>query len=277
MLTNNEKSYYDRMNSTMSDKCKTLKPYLFNGVKVLDFGAGKDIEIAKLVKSYNGSYIAVDRSSQVQEYFENNNIICYGDIKDINENVDIIFLSSVYHELLSYLNPLEISSIISSFSKILKPDGKIVIRDWNTLDIDKWHTIDEMKIKKEKYEEILKWIKVLKENCIIENSSLIEVNDTSIKGYRNDLYNIMYHATWGLASIPRESKENYAITLDSIYRYFYNNNLVIDEKEIKWDDTYINYMNEYFLDYEKKINDRETWMAPKVRIILKYKKTLDRI
>ena len=36
----NEKSYYDRMSNTMNDNCNTLFPYLYEGSKVLDFGAG---------------------------------------------------------------------------------------------------------------------------------------------------------------------------------------------------------------------------------------------
>lgn len=273
MVTNNEKSYYERMNSTMNNKCSTLYPYLFNGVRVLDFGAGKDLAIAKLVENFNGKYTAVDRSTQVQQYFEDNGILCYESINDINEKVDVIFLSSVYHELLSYLNPLEVASIIRSFSKILDNNGYIVIRDWNTLSNNDWHVEDEISIKKEKLKEIKKWIQVLKEQGIIENSSILKIDDEFIKGYRNDLYNIIYHTTWGLASIPRESKENYAISLDSILRYFYNNDLVIKEKVVTWDDTYINYMDKYFPSYKEKISCREEWLSPKVKIILQNKRS----
>lgn len=272
MITENEETYYERMKSTMTDKCLTLLPYLFEGVKVLDFGVGKDLSIDKLVKGFNGKYIAVDNSTQVQEYFEKNGILCFNSLDDVNETVDVIFLSSVYHELLSYLTSLEITSIIKKFSQLIGNDGKIVIRDWNILNIEEWHKKDEIVINKENYLEIKKWIIALKEKGIIENNNTLEFTNDSIKGCRNDLYNILYHTTWGIDSLPRESRENYAITLDSILRYFYNNDLEITEKVVKWDDTYIKYINKYFISYGDRVKNEEEWLSPKVRITLQKRK-----
>lgn len=265
----NEKSYYDRMSNTMNDKCNTLFPYLYEGSKVLDFGAGKNLSVSNLVKAFNGTYVAVDNSIQSQQFFEENGIVCYDSVEDFEDKFDIIFMSSVYHELLSYLNPLEVAKLARKLSSLLSDNGKIVIRDWNMLDASKWQKQDSIIIEPSKSEEINKWISALQERGIIEHNDRLRINKVSIEGSRNDLYNILYHTTWGLASILRESKENYAIPAESLFRYFYNSGLEIDSKEIKWDDEYIKFMSPYFTSYEDRVLNREEWLSPKVVLTMK--------
>lgn len=271
MITNNAETYYERMSSTMSDKCLTLYPYLFNGITVLDFGAGKDLSIAKMVEQFNGKYIPVDNSSQVQEFFMSNGITCYDSIFQVKEKVNVIFLSSVFHELLSYLDSKEVSLITDKFSQLLTEDGQIILRDWNILDINEWYKEDEIIINEERIPEIKKWIDALVSKGIIKSINDIKITNNSIIGNRCDLYNILYHTTWGLDSLPRESNENYAITNGNLLEYFLSNGLKIDDFKVKWDDTYINYMDKYFPSYGDRVKNKEQWLSPKVRVILKKK------
>ena len=43
---------------------------------------------------------------------------------------DIIYMSSVFHELMSYLSRPERTKTFAMLDRALKPDGTIIIRDW---------------------------------------------------------------------------------------------------------------------------------------------------
>lgn len=262
---NNEKSYYDRMSSTMNDKCKTILPFLYEGVRVLDFGAGCDLSIAQLVSDFNGYYCAVDQSLQVIDFFSKNNRFCYSDISLINESFNVIFMSSVYHELISYLGENETNLIFKHLSNLLSSNGKIIIRDWNVLQNDVWNENMNLSYDISKTKDINTWINSLKNNKII---SSIDFNSGVIFASRKDIYNIIYHVTWGLQSLERECRESYSISFEQFNYIISMNGLKLVENITKWDDSYINYVKMYFPEYSNLVLMRNEWIAPKMIIVL---------
>lgn len=63
----NTQTYIDRMNQTALSKFDCLKPYLGDGVSVLDFGSGYSPEFVSEVESTGAKYTAYDASPVVLE------------------------------------------------------------------------------------------------------------------------------------------------------------------------------------------------------------------
>lgn len=99
-----QKQYMERMNQTALSKFDLLKPYLNPTIKVLDFGSGYSPDFIEAVIQTGASYTAYDNSPIVQEKLRTNgiNLLTEEELLSSKERFDIVFLSSVFHELVSY-------------------------------------------------------------------------------------------------------------------------------------------------------------------------------
>lgn len=132
MENHTNKTYQERMNKTASTKFGAIKKHLNKGVRMLDFGSGFSPEFINQVKETGAHYVAYDVSQIVQNQLKENNIdfLTKEQLKNTENQFNVIYLSSVFHELMSYLSRPERRETFAMIDKALKPDGVIVIRDW---------------------------------------------------------------------------------------------------------------------------------------------------
>lgn len=239
-------SYIQRMNKTANSKFKVVEPFLGKGVKLLDFGSGISPEFISEVVSTGAEYYAYDISLTVQTELSRMgvSVLTKSDLLNQTIQFDVIYLSSVFHEIMSYLNRQERTETISMLVGALKHGGSLIIRDWANPDELEFFTLQPASTQAQ--EEINIWINELQRNSIIGN---VRVNgDGSIVTTVKDAYEIMFHTVWGLGSLSRESKEQYNITgaLNKWILSPWKDCLELQSSYTSRDGSYLAYLHKYF-------------------------------
>lgn len=254
MENHTNKTYQERMNKTASSKFGAIEKHLEKGVKLLDFGSGFSPDFIEQVQQTGAHYVAYDVSQIVQNQLKENNIdfLTKEQLTNTEDEFDVIYLSSVFHELMSYLSRPERRETFTMIDKALKPDGVIVIRDWGYAPND----ISSFEVaSRDVKEEINTWIKELVKNSILTSPTVIEQIDRETEpdfyiAAKRDIYEIMLHVVWGLNSLEREAQETYSVTPELInkwisYPYDYEDaRFTLTRKE--YDETYLPYLQKYF-------------------------------
>ena len=275
MENHTNKTYQKRMNKTALSKFGVIEKYLDKGIKLLDFGSGFSPEFIEQVQQTGAHYIAYDVSQIVQNQLKENNIdfLTKEQLQNTEDEFDVIYLSSVFHELMSYLSRPERRETFAMLDKALKPDGVIVIRDWGYDRNPDYITSFEV-ASSSMNKEVHTWIKELVKNSVIRKPLRIDNvnnNDPNPDIYmttKHDLYEIMFHVVWGLGSLEREAQETYSVTPELINKWicqphgYRNVKFELNQKE--YDETYLPYLQKYF-----KI-DELPWPT---KIIYKLRKT----
>lgn len=236
------------MNQTAKSKFATVEPYLSKGRKILDFGSGISPEFISAVDSSGAEYYAYDISKTVQTELASMgvNVVTKEDLTNKEVQFDIIYLSSVFHEIISYLNRQERTEIITMIMESLKAGGYLIVRDWsNPNDTDKLFCIAP--VSEQAAQEIEIWVNELLKNSIIDNN-YYKNEDGSIVTHFKNAYEIIFHTVWGLKSLSRESKEQYNIE-DSIMNwiyYPYDKSLNLQTVYLEKDETYLPHLQKYF-------------------------------
>jgi cheR methyltransferase, SAM binding domain len=251
---NDKNTYITRMNKTALSKFDVLKPYLKKKTKVLDYGSGISPEFIKSVQQTGAKYYAYDISPTVQNELANLNVDVITDenLAKSKEKYDIIFMSSVFHEIISYMSRPERTKVLKQIYRNLKKDGKLIIRDWANNKSDKLYKINTKSEKASK--EVDRWVKKLKENSIIQNVE--KINNKEYKATEKEAYEVIFHVVWGVQSLERESKEEYNIQ-DYLEKWLlkplnFKVSSVIEEK----DESYLQYLQKYFILDEVPFNTK---------------------
>lgn len=239
-------TYLQRMNKTAISKFEVVKPFLGKGVNILDFGSGISPKFISEVVSTGAIYYAYDISLTVQTELSRMgvSVLTKNDLLNQTIQFDVIYLSSVFHEIISYLNRQERTETISMLVGALKQGGSLVIRDWANPDESESFTL--YPVSNQSKEEINTWIHELQRNSIIGN---VEVNeDGSIVTNVKDAYEIMFHTVWGLGSLSRESREQYNVTgaLNKWILSPWKDYLELQSSYASKDDSYLVYLQKYF-------------------------------
>lgn len=239
-------SYIQRMNKTADSKFEVVKPFLGKGVNILDFGSGISSKFISDVVSTGAEYYAYDISTTVQTELSSMgvSVLTKGDLLNPTIQFDVIYLSSVFHEIMSYLNRQERTETISMLVSALKQGGSLVIRDWANPDESEFFILQP--VSSQAQQEISTWIHELQRNSIIGNVGVNE--DGSIVTNVKDAYEIMFHTVWGLGSLSRESKEQYNIT-DALNKWIlspWKSYLELQDSYTSRDDSYLTYLQKYF-------------------------------
>lgn len=168
MENHTNKTYQERMNKTALSKFGAIKKHLKKGVKLLDFGSGFSPGFIEQVQQTGAHYIAYDVSQIVQNQLKENNIdfLTKEQLQNTEDKFDVIYLSSVFHELMSYLSRPERRETFAMLDKALKPDGVIIIRDWGYDPNPDYITSFEV-ASSDAHDEIHTWIKELVKNAIL--------------------------------------------------------------------------------------------------------------
>lgn len=274
MENHTNQTYQKRMNKTALSKFGVIEKHLDKGVKLLDFGSGFSPDFIEQVQQTGAHYTAYDVSQIVQNQLKENDIdfLTKEQLANAEDEFDVIYMSSVFHELMSYLSRPERRETFAMIDKALKPDGVIIIRDWgyerNPNDITSFEVTSS-----DVNEEIHTWINELVKNSVIKRPRMVEhVNEDDADIYvttKQNIYEIMLHTVWGLISLEREAQETYSVTPELINKWicqpygYREAKTMLDTKE--YDETYLPYLQKYF-----KI-DELPWPT---KIIYELRKTL---
>lgn len=242
------------MNQTASSKFGAIAKHLGENVKLLDFGSGFSPEFIKQVAQTGTHYVAYDVSQIVQSQLQENNIgfITKEQLENIEDEFDIIYMSSVFHELMSYLSRPERTKTFAMLDRALKPDGTIIIRDWGPGETSSLDTSIEV-ASEDVNDEVYAWTKALVKNSVISMPDIAcDDNDNPIVPYiykanSQTIYEIMFHAVWGLDSLERESKESYAIEKHFIHKWICApHGYKITQSRNEFDEAYLPHLQKYF-------------------------------
>ena len=103
----NQTTYYSRMAKSAPDKIAAISTYTKAGTRLLDFGSGLNLDVAEFVSGRGGAYTSVDNERSVVDAMLDAGFESHTDLRYIaGREFDVIFLSSVLHELFSYCSPL---------------------------------------------------------------------------------------------------------------------------------------------------------------------------
>lgn len=251
MENHTNKTYQARMNKTASSKFGAIEKHLDKDVKLLDFGSGFSPEFIEQVKQTGAHYVAYDVSQIVQNQLKENNIdfLTKEELETVENKFDVIYLSSVFHELMSYLSRPERRETFEMLDRALKPNGTIVIRDWGpgyrsrelmTLELASNDIADEVHT----------WVNALIKNSVINEPRMYSEDSTVSYAYQqvaHQLYEIIFHVVWGLDSLEREAKESYALDSHIIEKWICtpHNYEIVNQYE-EYDETYLPHLQKYF-------------------------------
>ena len=251
MENHTNKTYQERMNKTALTKFSAIEKHLYNGVKLLDFGSGFSPKFIEQVQQTGAHYVAYDVSTIVQNQLKENNIdfLTKEQLKNTEDEFDVIYLSSVFHELMSYLSRPERRETFAMIDKALKPDSVIVIRDWGP-GYQSRELITIEVASNDIAEEVYTWVDTLIKNSVI-NKPIMHPNNAIVPlSYRqvsHQLYEILFHTVWGLNSLERESQESYAMDYSDIEKWICRpHGYEITTSQEEYDETYLPYLQKYF-------------------------------
>lgn len=254
MENHQSQTYQKRMNQTASSKFDVLAPHLKKDVMVLDFGSGFSPDFIEQVKATGALYTAYDISPIVQQKLQNHSIdfLTEEDLQTTKNEFDIIYLSSVFHELMSYLSRVERTRVFTLIDQALKPDGLLLIRDWghaSASNKEQVFTVASNSVN----QEVDTWIDQLVKNAIIERPAKaygpndIRVSPYSYMAKPKDIYEVMLHTVWGLDSLEREAKETYAVQQNLIEKWIGQPlNYRIEKVKKEKDQSYLPHLQKYF-------------------------------
>lgn len=121
------------MCKTTDLKFNAIKEYLKYRIKILDYGSVYNQEFIKKIKETGAKYVAYDKDINVRKQLNENNVetIDEHDMKNMVGEFDVIFMSSVIHEIESFEGNIDKTKIFDNIHNLLKVGGVIIIRDWS--------------------------------------------------------------------------------------------------------------------------------------------------
>ena len=239
-------TYNKRMHQTTDARLEPLMPYLKPNTTLLDFGSGFNPDFITAIEDTGATYYSYDISPIVNQQFKENKIkhLTKDDLEAQSETFDVIYLSSVLHEFFSYLSPKDYRDTMATIVKALKPDGYLIIRDWPI--IQNPDTYQKRIAKDENAAKIIDyWRDALKENAV--TGPIRKSNLTTYHAKKADLFELVFHVSWGLESLERESQERYHMTTRQILKsLLYPFDLTLIHAYYQDDETYLPHLQKYF-------------------------------
>lgn len=265
-------NYQKRMNSSLPHKMEVLKPFLQPGYRVLDVGCGASTAIHDFVKEHGADYIAIENDFQKYEFLKQNKVKVVTHPEDLVRSApfDVIYMSSVTHELMSNLSPIQFAKYMKTLVKRLKPMGHLVIRDWASVSEDVY---DDIELQPNTADQTRMWIKALQNNGIIGTvrdtvsvTSEYDQPSISIHADSSDLYEIIYHTVWGEDSLLSESKESYQVPFATLSKLLLPDCNIVSMGKY-FDYSYVQHLKTYFKHADSLIHK----FPPKVTTVFQKK------
>ena len=200
-------------------KFDAVKDYLYKDCEFLDFGSGFNPGFIKKIENTGAIYTAYDEDKNITHRLikEDVNVVGIAELISKKQKYDMIFMSSVLHEILSFKSVPMVIHTLENIYQALKPGGRLIVRDWDYPCPNENKSIKAHYdfIKPEKATKIKNYAKALYKNAITNESIHIHDPESSwcnigtVRATEEDLFELMFHVIWGEDSLARESEEKY--------------------------------------------------------------------
>lgn len=262
----NEQKYLSEMNNGQDHK-KVISEYAVGEV-LLDIGAGGGVMLDVLSNNHpNAKVIGIDISTNVIEDLKRKKVrenkrwdVKQADALDLSTyieagSVDTIVFSSILHEMYSYIpyqgqkfNPDVISQALKSSFDVLKPGGRIIIRDG----IMSEKKFDERVIEF-KEPNGMSFFKRYVQDFKGRSIRYEQMDERRVKLRINDAMEFLYTYTWGEESYPHEVQEQFGYFTPNEYKQAIVSTLGKKAKILRFD----HYLQDGY----------EEFLSPKVRFM----------
>lgn len=246
--------YVRRMTASLGAKWAALEPYVTPGARILDYGCGMPVDggIRELVEAAGGVYECHDISATVETAMRDAGAT-FRTKEDLQERVggyDVVFLSSVVHEFTSQDDGFE---EFESIWGLVADGGVAVVRDWSGVRFQACSELPRsLKVKSEDaMREVLAWIGALALNTVVRVGNVknyrIDWDNLEIHADSTSLYEIAFHSTWGLDSLPRESAEWYGEAQGELGMHIrYWGDCTVERRYDEWDEGYLEHFQRLY-------------------------------
>ncbi|MDE1427809.1 class I SAM-dependent methyltransferase [Bacillus licheniformis] len=227
----NEAAYLSDMNGA-EDYKKKIADYAV-GERMLDIGAGGGVMLDLLTDQHpEAEVIGIDLSVNVIEELQKRKVrehkpwhVKQADALDLpeyfeQESVDTIVFSSILHELFSYIpyegkkfNHLVIAQALKSSFDILKPGGRIIIRDGIMTE-----NKEETRRIRFKDPDGMDFLKRYVHDFKGRKVQMLEAEKDAAVLFVNDAMEFLYTYTWGEEAYPHEVQEQFGYFTPSEFR-----------------------------------------------------------
>lgn len=217
-------SYTRRMARSYGSKWDALRGHVRPGVKVLDFGCGMPENarlLRDLVEDAGGAYYCHDAHPDVEKAMRADGGFRHVSAGDLDEHVvafDVVFMSSVVHEMLTpACKPGSVANaaLFELIGRLVSPSGCVVVRDWADYAVGaqdcslpaSLDLVDEGAAR-----EVAQWVSAMEGHSVVADGCVrveARCGGWVLAGERASVCEVFLHAVWGLSSIDRESQERY--------------------------------------------------------------------
>lgn len=246
--------YVRRMTASLGAKWAALEPYVTPGARILDYGCGMPVDggIRELVEAAGGVYECHDISATVETAMRDAGAT-FRTKEDLQERAggyDVVFLSSVVHELTGQDDGFE---ELEAIWGLVADGGVAVVRDWSGVRFQQRSELPQsLKVKSEDaMREVLAWVGALAMNKVVRVGNVknyrIDWDNLEIHADPASLYEIAFHSTWGLDSLPRESGEWYGEAQGELSAHIrYWGDCTVERRYDEWDETYLKHFQRLY-------------------------------
>lgn len=174
-----------------------------------------------LVEGAGGVYCCHDAHPDVEKAMCVDGGFRHVSAGDLTEHVgvfDVVFMSSVVHEMLTpACKPGNVANaaLFELIGRLVSPSGCVVVRDWadyaaGAQDNSMPASIDL--VDESAAREVAQWVSAMGNNGVIREGAVTVSRSSGgwvLDGERASVCEVFLHAAWGLGSLDRESQERY--------------------------------------------------------------------
>lgn len=236
MTIKNLHTYYERMESSLGDKVKIVDNVKSGNILEVGFGSGS---LLKVLEELGNDVFGIDNSIDSVNYALENGLenVFLGDANDIEkvfegQMFDTIIFCSMIHEVFSYernkhtesplymanlQGALKVNQLLEQAYKLLKDDGKIIIRDGLKVPIYKENNLATFTLKNDELYMLDDYRNFHFNEEMQFNLTKKNNDETLISSGLNDAMEFLYTYTWGKDSMEHERQERYGFLSLSSY------------------------------------------------------------
>ena len=248
--------YARRMDTTLDRKWAALKPHVFPGARVLDYGCGMPTEngIRQRVEAAGGVYECHDISNTVETAMRDAGATFHTK-KDLQEHgagrYDVVSLSSVLHEFTSQ-DDCGFEEIARIW-QLVAGGGVAVVRVWSGVQFQPISPLPRsLKLASEDaMREVLPWVGALWANSGLRVGAVknrkVDWGNLELHAGPDNIYEIAFHSVWGLDSLPREAAESYGSAQNALSMHLrYWGDCTVEDRYDEWDETYLTHLQRLY-------------------------------